>query len=264
MTPACHEVGPRAAALAALPEGDPERRAAFEHARSCRDCARALAQGVKLQDLLLEGRPLEAPSAETLARAAREIQRELAAEGAAAPPTRTSVWPLGASVALGFLVIAALARHRAGDGRSLAAAAALAGAATLLVTLAPRRHPLLVGLVAGASLIFAFMAGEGADLVPLIGVHCVLAELLASAFPLAVALALVKRRQEAGGFVFFGTVAAAGALAGHAALHLTCPVRLEAPHLLVFHTGGVVLAACLGFLASRLPALLGWRAEESP
>ena len=50
----------------------------------------------------------------------------------------------------------------------------------------------------------------------------------------------------------------------HAALHLTCPVRAESPHLYVFHTGGVVLAAALGFLASRLPPLVGWGAREEP
>jgi hypothetical protein len=45
--------------------------------------------------------------------------------------------------------------------------------------------------------------------------------------------------------------AAAGALAGHAALHLTCPVRAATPHLLAFHAGGVLLAAALGLSVWR-------------
>ena len=171
--------------------------------------------------------------------------------------------PLGASVALGFGVVALMTRHGFYDGRSLAAALTLAGGAALLVTLAPRAHPLLVGVVAAASLLFAAMAGEGGGLEPHIGVHCILSELLASAFPLAATLFLVKRGRAQAGFLLFGTVAAAGALAGHAALHLACPVRLDAPHLYAFHTGGVVLAACLGFLASRLPPLLGWARSAS-
>jgi len=259
MTLACEQVRPRAAGLASLPEDDAERRAAFAHAEGCRDCARALAEGTKLAELLLKAKPLEAPSPEALARASREIQAELAAESRRLRARRPGA--IAAGVVVGFLVVVAMARHRAGDGRSLAAAFALAAAATLLATLAPRRHRLLIALIAGASLIFAAITGEGGSLAPGIGVHCVLAELAAAVFPLVIAFVLTRRAREvSGGGLFFATVAAAGALAGHAGLHLTCPVRFEAPHLYAFHTGGVILAAAVGFLAARLPRLLGWAA----
>ncbi|HEY6001519.1 MAG TPA: hypothetical protein VIV57_01515, partial [Anaeromyxobacter sp.] len=45
--------------------------------------------------------------------------------------------------------------------------------------------------------------------------------------------------------------AAAGALAGDAALQLACPARAAMPHLLAFHVGGVVLAAAAAGLAWR-------------
>ncbi len=46
--------------------------------------------------------------------------------------------------------------------------------------------------------------------------------------------------------------AAAGALAGMAALHVACPVHDERAHLFVFHVGGVVVAGLSG-------ALIDWR-----
>jgi hypothetical protein len=52
--------------------------------------------------------------------------------------------------------------------------------------------------------------------------------------------------------------AAAGALAGQAALHLGCSMHAQAPHLWVFHVGGVALAALAGWLVeSRLSAAAG-------
>src|SRR5690348_8442079 len=51
-------------------------------------------------------------------------------------------------------------------------------------------------------------------------------------------------------------VAAGGALASQAAQHMTCPVAHADTHLLVFHLGGVMLAAALGSLgAVRMPKL---------
>jgi hypothetical protein len=41
-------------------------------------------------------------------------------------------------------------------------------------------------------------------------------------------------------------VGAAGALAGQAALSLLCPAPIAVPHLVAFHTGGVMLGAALG------------------
>jgi hypothetical protein len=92
-------------------------------------------------------------------------------------------------------------------------------------------------------------------------VKCVAIELFAAAWPLgaaALAKGLVRRPRSPWATA---ALAASGALAGQATLHLTCPVRLAEPHLAVFHTGGVVLAALLGASASRLPR---FRAAAGP
>ena len=54
------------------------------------------------------------------------------------------------------------------------------------------------------------------------------------------------------------------ALAGHAALHLSCPVQSSAPHLFAFHLAGVLLAAALGVLIARTRRLQRQAQEYSP
>ena len=80
-------------------------------------------------------------------------------------------------------------------------------------------------------------------------------ELFAAVVPLAATAALLWRRRVAVGASLYAAVATAGALAGQAALHLTCPVRTAGEHLFVFHTGGILLAALVGALVARVPAL---------
>jgi hypothetical protein len=92
-------------------------------------------------------------------------------------------------------------------------------------------------------------------------VKCVAIELFAAAWPLGAAALAKGLVQRPGSPWATAALAASGALAGQAALHLTCPVRFAEPHLAVFHTGGVVLAALLGASASRLPR---FRAAASP
>ena len=73
--------------------------------------------------------------------------------------------------------------------------------------------------------------------------------------PLATTAYLAIKRQSTLGSTFYAAVAAAGALAAQAALHITCPSRTAMAHLLVFHTGGVLLAAMIGAMIAGLPAL---------
>jgi hypothetical protein len=97
------------------------------------------------------------------------------------------------------------------------------------------------------------VAGHG-SLVLATGVRCVTHELLTAALPL-VALVLFRRT---GGISRVGLVgiAAAGALAGDAALHVSCSAASSVIHVLVFHVGGVAIAAALtGVLAGRLVRL---------
>jgi hypothetical protein len=79
-------------------------------------------------------------------------------------------------------------------------------------------------------------------------VNCALTELLAAALPLGTTAVLLAGRTERARAL--PAVAAAGALAGQAALLLFCPYRTHA-HLLVFHLGAVLLAAGIGLVLGR-------------
>jgi len=111
-----------------------------------------------------------------------------------------------------------------------------------------------------ASAGFALAAGgvpgfphAGAGLVPRVGADCFFVEMIAAALPLAAAAAQFRRDPRPG---MLATAAAAGALAGQAALHLGCSAHDQATHLWVFHVGGVALAALAGlFIEARLGAV---------
>jgi hypothetical protein len=144
----------------------------------------------------------------------------------------------------------AFARHVAPMGSAWLQAALLALAACGLMLLARRRGlgaALLATLVAAAP---ALAASPGA-LALATGVQCVAHELLTAALPL-VALVLFRRTAGISRAALVG-IAAAGALVGDAALHVSCSAASSVIHVLVFHVGGVALAAALTFvIAGRL------------
>ncbi len=251
----CDDVRPRAAYLAALAPGDPEREEAYLHARGCPDCARALREGEHLRELLEAMPAPPAPSPEALRRASEAILAELEASRAPLGPWAGTL-PLGA--VFGFALLVLLARQRVLEGGAWAAALSVLLLAAMAALAAPwKRAPakLAAAGVAAVSLAFALAAGAGGSLSPLLGAKCVLLEQLAAALPFAAIAWLVRQRGAQAGPLAFALAAAAGALAGQAGLHLTCPARHATPHLLAFHLGGVLLAAALGAIASRLPAL---------
>jgi len=85
----------------------------------------------------------------------------------------------------------------------------------------------------------------------LAGVHCVIVELLTAAVPLAVLV--LWRRVEGISRASVAGVAASGALAGDATLHISCSAADSILHLLVLHVGGVALAGALaGLIAGHL------------
>ncbi|HUJ26298.1 MAG TPA: hypothetical protein VLW85_09785 [Myxococcales bacterium] len=230
-----------AAAMAQLDPKDPERAAFLEHARTCAECMAAFREGEKLA-ALLSGVQLPAPSAAALERARAAVTAEMQ------PKRRLSWLPALAAVAA-FVVPVLFARHL--DSEGWTAALVAVGAATILALNAGTvKAGALVGLFASAG--FAFAAGgvpgfprAGAGLVTGVGVHCLLTELGVAALPL-VAAAWQARRSAGPGAL--AQAAAAGALAGQAALHLSCPAHAQAPHLWMFHVGGVGLAALIGWL----------------
>lgn len=99
-----------------------------------------------------------------------------------------------------------------------------------------------------ASLLLALVTGDGGGLDLLVGLHCAFVELVAAAVPYGALLYSVMRGRRVGSAPGFAATAAAGALAGQLYLLVRCPDRVHTPHLLVTHTGAVVLAALVGWI----------------
>lgn len=236
----CDELRQDAAGMASLPDGDPERERYLLHARGCDGCMQALREGEQLMRLI-EASPLPAPAPAALRRASAPILSQLR------PARPRWIWLSAAAVVPGFLLPLFLKVHL--DGESWTAAlAALLLAGLLAAAAGALRGGALVVLAAAAA--FALAAG-GVPGLPVGRVlyagelDCTFFELAAAALPLA-ATAWVFRGNRMPGAL--ATAAAAGALAGQAALHVGCPGSHSPVHLWVFHVGGVAAAALLGWL----------------
>jgi hypothetical protein len=143
-----------------------------------------------------------------------------------------------------------LSRHPPATTGAWLIAGVLAGAACCLMLLA-RRSGMAAALFATLAAAVAALVANHGSLDAAAGVHCAIVELLTAAIPLA-ALALWRRAEGISRASVAG-VAAAGALAGDATLHISCSAADSVLHLLVFHVGGVALAAALaGLIAGRL------------
>jgi len=239
---ACDELRPKAAGIAALPEGDPERESFLAHARSCSGCMEALREGETLLAALARAE-LPRPSSRALRRASAPILAELT-------PSRWGLRALAALVA--FAIPLLFSRHRDTEGW-IAALAVLVLATALSSVAGALRAGAWVAL--GASAGFAIAAGgipglpdAEAGLAMRIGVDCLALELAGGAA--AAALVLWRAGWSSASLA---PTAAAGALAAQAALHLACTAHAQAPHLWAFHVGGVVVAALAGWtLQNRL------------
>jgi hypothetical protein len=240
----CEELRPKAAGVASLPEDDPERQEYLRHARTCPGCSAALQEGEKLFAVLARAE-LPRPSQRALDRASAPILAEL----------RPLRWPLRTVAALAaFAVPLLFSRHRDWEGWT-AALVVLAVATALSTTARVLRAGAWVALAASAG--FAIGAGgipgfgdAGPGLAARFGLDCFGLEILGGA--IAAGLVLWRRDRVPGSLP---ATAAAGALAAQASLHLVCVAHGEAPHLWVFHVGGVAAAAFAGWvLQSRLYA----------
>jgi hypothetical protein len=236
----CDELRASAAGIATLPEGDPDREAFFTHARECSGCMEALREGEKLFAALASAR-LPPPSPRALRRASSPILAELT-------PSR---WPVRAAAAVvAFAIPILFSRHRELEGWA-AAFLVLALATTLSATAGALRAGAWVALAASAG--FAIAAGgipgfaeTEPGLAARVGADCLVLELAGGA--LATALVLWRAGASA---AFPAATAAAGALAAQGALHLACTAHAQAPHLWVFHVGGVAAAALAGWMLQR-------------
>jgi hypothetical protein len=238
----CEELRAKAAGVASLPEDDAERQEYARHARTCPGCMAALREGEKLLGALARAE-LPPPSRRALERASAPILADL----------RPLRWPLRAVAALAaFAVPVLFSRHRDWEGWA-AALVVLAGATALSMTAGVLRAGAWVALAASAG--FAIGAGgipgfegAGAGLAVRIGLHCFALEMLGGA--IAAGLVLWRKDRVPGSLP---AMAAAGALAAQASLHLVCAAHGEAPHLWVFHVGAVAAAAFAGWIVqSRL------------
>ena len=248
-------IADRAAFVAALPQEDPERRDAEEHARSCSSCRTALDEGTRLVALLEEALPLPPPTAEALARAAKAIETETAHERRS---RRLLKWAVGAGVvgSWAFQLTCGIGTPIDFAPSTVAVSIAVVAISVSIVLFVRSRRELAVLTIVAMSGLLVYVAQAVPGLEPGYGIHCTLYELTASAIPWIVAMVASRRA----GVVLDGwnlaAVAAGGALASQAAQHMTCPVAHADTHLLVFHLGGVMLAAALGSLGSvRMPKL---------
>jgi hypothetical protein len=265
----CREIVDNAAGLASLPDGDVERGAAYAHAQQCHRCAAALSEGEDVLALLDELPPPPPPSPELLRRVAAQISADLTrvarivptAPASAPAPASTRAWGRARSlgvpallVLLGFVVLALrLHRHLSPEiwAQSLALVTVAAIGGALAATLRSGWVPFgLVALSIFSGLVWNQTNGVGTD-------ECTERQLYAAVIALVPGALLVATGRLRGGGVTLASIAAAGALAGHAGLDLLCRGRAMFPHVIIFHSGFVLFAAVFGWLLGQLPGLRG-------
>jgi hypothetical protein len=160
--------------------------------------------------------------------------------------------------AIGVAAVAGvvLARHHAPFGVSWILAGVLALLACALVPLARTRGLMVVGLALAAAALPLVLTQHGA-FTWLINMPCVVHEVATAAIAVS-ALWFWHRDRASRSPSAAAGVAALGALAGDASLHVTCQASSSFLHVLVFHVGGVVLAAAIaGMIAARYMAPRG-------
>jgi hypothetical protein len=243
---------------ALLGEADPA------HLQTCAACAAAVRENEELHALLGRAR-LPAPSAAAMQRAAApvlaELEAELRAKGhepAALRKPRRGAWAVQGIAALAAFVAPLFFLHHRDASGWAAALVVLAASAVLAATAGTLRAGGLVVLAASAGFAVAEGGIPGFTGVGLeMNYACFCIEMAAAALPLCAALWMSRRNLRPGALA---QAAAAGALAGQAALNLCCGAHHQASHLWVFHVSGVAAAALAGWIlegrlrASRLAA----------
>lgn len=235
----------QATLLIAMGDAEPGYAEAIAHAATCAECAAALDEARADLGLLALVPPPPPPAPAVM----RKLEADI--EALLPPPGRVSL-TRGASVVGAGLVFVAIAKKRVLDGPSLALTAAALAIAVTCVALRKTRGPWRLAALVATSVVLATVASRTDGWAPMVGIKCVAIELVGAALPFAAAMVARRRWGVPLSSLEGAVVAAAGALAGHAALHLTCPVRDAAPHLFAFHVGGVILALALGAAGARL------------
>ena len=249
---ACDRFRANAAGLVTLPPGDPDREAAWAHARECPDCTRALRAAEHFQAMLAASDPRASVDGGALTATSDEIVTELRREN------RRRMRVSGIAVIAAFALAVGLARHRspAQTDRVLAFVLAFAALASAVGAVARDWAVLIAIGVPAASVALAVVAGRGGGLQPDVGVECLATELACAGTVIAGAWIALRGGSTSLGPRTAAAGAAAGALAGMAALELTCPAHGAFSHLVLFHAAGVLLAAAT--------AAVIWRFTPAP
>jgi hypothetical protein len=249
----CDELQPSWPILLGLPQDDPERTSALTHAAGCARCT-AESRGVELLLGQIDRLVLPPPSAAALRRAAAPILEDLA-RSAERRRRVAAVAAAGASL-LGFALLVGMAQERGSRWGMALAFAVVASAATASAVLF-RAHALWAIIPISAAM--AAVLGDAHALNLDSAMRCALGEAIGASLPLAALSYLLLRKPFALGPSGAAAVAAGGALAGQAALVLTCASH-GIEHLMIFHAGTVALAAVLGYLWGQRPLIAASRA----
>lgn len=257
--------------LAATPMD--ERRTLAPHLERCEVCRARVAEVANVLDRL-DAWQVPPPSDEALRNAREVVLATMAledgaladgarvdgpladgADGVLRPDVRAPgaarAWALMLATFVAGVALAAIAKQRSGHAHDwVEAAAALALAVGLGYFARASRRFGALGVAVGVSFALALVGAALPGLSPAVGVKCFLFELATATLPGVVAWRAGRRGES----VTVALAAAAGGLAGMAALHVACPVHEERAHLFVFHVGGVIVAGLLG-------ALVDWRRE---
>ena len=233
------------------------RRLVEAHLAECEGC-RALLDQLRATVRVAGSLPAAAPSPAARAAALRQFSAWKATATPpvpAAAPARPAA--AGWRAALGVLTVgavttllAAAGRHPSHAAGDLALAVLLAAAGAGVAALAGRISR-RVALVVSAALAATVLRGGAGALEVGQGLDCLLTEGAAAA-GLALVARLVARRTALS--VDAGAWGVAGALAGAAALQITCAAHASLPHLAVFHAGGVLAALAIAALVARRKA----------
>jgi hypothetical protein len=231
----CERLRADAAALTALPPDAPERVSAWAHASGCAGCARALREAERLQALVTAWEPPPL-AAEVLERASRPIVDELGREA------RRRMIASIAAVCASMAVLAGVARSGSRSAVDWAWSAVLGALAIALAAAARRSASLVITAAVLAAMTAAVAAGHPGPLAGPIGLRCLTVELASAAAVVGAVWLAIRGGTTSPARSAVAASAAAGALAGNAALQISCTARDAVPHLLAFHAGGVILS----------------------
>lgn len=253
-----------AASVTSLREGglSPWRALSVQrHLAACPDCrtyasqleAAASTVGLLAIEPLAPEHEAEAMSA---FRAWQKRRADLPAEGRAHVLAAPGHGRLIGMIALASVAGVLLARYHAPFGVAWLAAGVLTMLACALVPLTKKRGLVIAG-VALASAALPLLFTQQSALAWLPNLPCVVHELATAAVAVTALLVWHKDRASRSPSSVAG-VAALGALAGDASLHIACPASNQLWHVLVFHVGGVAVAAAFaGIFAARVLARRG-------